>query len=210
MSTELEKYKPPTLAELVADKEMMFANDSLNVILNTPVPKSWIKEHPFAKIKVGAFNPDGTPQLSTQTGKQLTKEIQLPYVPVKRVMHTAKRIYGTVEWSIKSAFQCLNAFVVTGTITITNPVTGLKESNDGIGAAMIQMDAGATQGDLTAIKPVAIQLAAPAAESYAKKNAMEKFGAIFGGNIYDVDGIGNEAAFSENVRKTYSPGPKQD
>lgn len=209
MSTELQKYKPPTLAELIADKDMAFAQDDFNLLLNTPVPQKWIKEHPFAKIKVGAFNPDGSPQMSTQSGKQLTKEIQLPYVPVKRVMHTAKRIYGKVEWSIKSGFQCLNAFVVIGTITVTNPVTGEKESQDGIGAAMIQMDAGATQGDISAIKPVAIQLAAPAAESYAKKNAMEKFGAIFGGNIYDVDGIGNEPAFAEEVRKKYTPEPQK-
>ena len=95
--------------------------------------------------------------------------------------------------------------VVTGTLTITNPVTGEKESQDGVGAAAIQMDKDAKQGDLTAIKANAIQIGAPAAESYALKNAAEKFGDIFGGNIYDVDQTAYAPVFNEETRKSYKP-----
>ena len=179
---DIALYKPPTLVELIDDKEMAFAQDDFNMILNTPIPKQWIKEHPYVKIKVEG------------------KDIQLPYIPVKRVKYLLKRIYGKYEWSIKSAEQCLNAFVVVGTLTITNPVTGEKETQDGIGAAAIQMDKGATQGDLTAIKANAIQIGAPAAESYALKNAAEKFGDIFGGNIYDIDKTAYTPVFNDDMR----------
>lgn len=200
MSNKLVAYKAPTLADLISDKDMAFAQDDLNVILNTPVPKDWIKEHPFVKIKVPKHNPDGTPAIAQETGKPIMIDIQLPYVPIKRVKYLLKRIYGKYQWKITECKQVLNAMVVTGTLTITNPITGEKESQDGVGAAAIQMDKGATQGDLSAIKANAIQLGAPAAESYALKNAAEKFGDIFGGNIYDVDKTSYTPVFGDDVR----------
>ena len=183
MANEIIQYKPPTLAELIADKEMAYAQDDLNLILNTPVPTTWIKQHPMVNIKI-----DG-------------KNVPLPYIPVKRVKYLLKRIYGKYEWEVKECKQVLNAMVVIGKLTVTNPVTGEKESQDGIGAAAIQMDKGATQGDLSAIKSNAIQIGAPAAESYALKNAAEKFGDIFGGNIYDIDKTAYSPVFGEDVRK---------
>ena len=82
MGTELTTYKPPTLADLISDKEMAYAQDDLNVILNTPVPESWIKRHPYVNIEI-----DG-------------KKVGLPYIPVKRVKYLLKRIYGKYEWSV--------------------------------------------------------------------------------------------------------------
>jgi hypothetical protein len=176
---QIQKYKAPTIADLIADKEMAFAQDDLNMILNTPVPQQWIKQHPMVKA-------NGNP---------------LPYIPVKRVKWLLKRIYGKYEWEIKDCKQVLNAMVVIGRLTITNPVTGEKESQEGVGAAAIQMDKGATQGDLSSIKANAIQIGAPAAESYALKNAAEKFGDIFGGNIYDIDNTAYAPVFNEDVRR---------
>lgn len=175
---KLQKYTVPKIQDLIADKEMAFAQDDLNVILNTPVPQQWIKQHPMVKA-------NGQP---------------LPYIPVKRVKWLLKRIYGKYEWEIKDCKQLLNSVVIIGRLTIINPITGLKESQDGVGAAPIQMDKGATQGDLSAIKSNAIQIGAPAAESYALKNAAEKFGDIFGGNIYDIDGTAYAPVFGEDVR----------
>lgn len=184
MSKTVTIYKAPTLAELVSDKEMAFAQDDLNMIINTPVPKDWIKEHPYVNIKINGISKP------------------LPYIPVKRVKYLLKRIYGKYEWEVKECKQVLNAMVVIGKLTITNPVTNQKESQDGIGAAAIQMDKGATQGDLSAIKANAIQIGAPAAESYALKNAAEKFGDIFGGNIYDMDGTGYTPVYGSEVRNS--------
>lgn len=181
--SDIQKYVAPKIQDLIADKDMAFAQDDLNIILNTPVPAQWIKTHPYVTIKINGQNQ------------------QLPYIPVKRVKYLLKRIYGKYEWEVKECKQVLNAMVVVGRLTITNPVTGEKESQDGIGAAAIQMDKGATQGDLSAIKANAIQIGAPAAESYALKNAAEKFGDIFGGNIYDVDGTAYSPVFGEDVRR---------
>ena len=185
------KYKAPTLLDLIADKDMAFAQDDLNLILNTPVPQSWVKTHPMVTITVNGQN------------------VPLPYIPIKRVKYLLKRIYGKYEWEIKSCQQILNAVVIVGKLTITNPVTGERESQDGVGATAIQMNKGATQGDLSAIKANAIQIGAPAAESYALKNAAEKFGDIFGGNIYDVDStaytspFGNEKINVEDLQDLY-------
>lgn len=182
MANEIVKYVPPKLVDLIEDKEMAFAQDDFNMILNTPVPESWVKRHPYVKIEIEGKNQ------------------QLPYIPVKRVKYLLKRIYGKYEWEIKSCQQLLNSIVVVGRLTVVNPITGEKESNDGVGAAAIQMNAGATQGDLSAIKANAIQIGAPAAESYALKNAAEKFGDIFGGNIYDVDRTGYVPVYNDETR----------
>lgn len=165
---------------------MAYAQDDLNVILNTAVPEKWIKKHPYVNIKINGQN------------------TALPYVPVKRVKYLLKRIFGKYEWEIKECKQVLNAMVVIGKLTVVNPITGEKESMDGVGAAAIQMDSGATQGDLTAIKANAIQIGAPAAESYALKNAAEKFGDIFGGNIYDIDSTAYTPVFGADARSPVS------
>lgn len=182
MSTSIQKYKAPKLADLINDKEMAFAQDDLNLILNTPVPQDWVKFHPTVKIKING------------------EETPLPFIPVKRVKWLLKRIYGKYQWEVKECKQVLNAMVVIGKLTIKNPVTGEYESQDGVGAASIQMNKGATQGDLSAIKSNAIQIGAPAAESYALKNAAEKFGDIFGGNIYDIDSTAYSPVFPDEVR----------
>ena len=189
MSTELKQYKPPTMAELMdEDTQLMrFRQDNLNVILNTPVPEKWIKRHPFVKIKING------------------SEQNLPYISVKKVKYLLNRIFGSYQWEIKNVGQLLNAVYVTGKLTVVNPISGEIWSQEGCGATAIQMDKGATQGDLTAIKANAIQLALPSAESYALKNAAEKFGEIFGGNIYDTEDSHYTPVFSEEVRKSYKP-----
>lgn len=182
----------PTLADLSGDLELAFKNDDLNILLNSPVPASWVKQHPMVRIKV----PDGN-------GGEMS--IPLPYVPVKKVKMVFKRIFQKPKWEIKNVGQILNAIYVTGTLSAPNPITGEWESQDGCGAAPIQMDKGATQGDLTAIKSNAIQIALPAAESYAWKNAAEKFGDIFGGNLIDLDNAGYKPMFDEKTREMYNP-----
>ena len=54
---------------------------------------------------------------------------------------------------------------------------------DGIGAVDVQTRKGASAADLSAINSGAVQKAAPAAAAYAAKNAYDKLGRIFGGEI---------------------------
>jgi hypothetical protein len=145
------------------------------------------KKHPFVSVEING------------------KKQSLPYISVKQVKNLLKRIYGKYRWEIKREGQILNSVYVTGTLTVVNPITGEEESQDGIGATAIQMDKGATQGDLSAIKPNAIMIGLPSAESYALKNAAEKFGDIFGGNIYDPEQTQYQPVFPEHMRKTFDP-----
>ena len=61
---------------------------------------------------------------------------------------------------------------------------------DGIGACPLQTDQGAGAIEFNKIKSNAIMLAAPAAESYAFKDAAEKIGKIFGKDLNRKDEIG--------------------
>ncbi len=58
---------------------------------------------------------------------------------------------------------------------------------DGVGAAPIQTAKGAAATDFSQVNTAAVQMAAPAAESYAFKDAAEKFGKIFGKDLNRKD-----------------------
>ncbi len=60
---------------------------------------------------------------------------------------------------------------------------------DGIGASPIQTAKGSAATDFTQVNTSAVQMAAPAAESYALKDAAEKLGRIFGKDINRKDTI---------------------
>ena len=205
------KHQVPRLIDLINDTELRIKQDDLNIILNTPVPQQWVKQHPMAKVKIPKIDAaTGKQMISPTTGLPLTEEVPLPYIPVNKVKMLLKRIFGGYEWKINSCKQELNSMCVCGTLTIVNPITGQRQSNDGVGAAPIQMDAGASAGDLSKIKNNAIMIGAPAANSYAFKNAAEQFGDIFGGNIYDKDSSAYQQTFDEKTRQqSYKAEPKK-
>ena len=60
---------------------------------------------------------------------------------------------------------------------------------DGVGAAPLQTDKGAGAIDFNKIKNDAVMKAAPAAESYAVKDATEKIGKLFGKDLNRADKI---------------------
>lgn len=159
----------PTLEELHHDLELAGKNDALNQLLSTPPPQKWIKNHPYVNVKV------------ITEGKE--KSVPLQYLPVERVKFLLTRIFQRWEWQIKTASQLFNSVTVIGTLKVLDPITGEWIQNDGIGAVGVQTDAGKSASDMASIKTDAVMKAAPAAESYALKNAAEKFGLIFGGNL---------------------------
>jgi len=83
--------------------------------------------------------------------------------------------------------------VVTVRLHYQNPVDGEMRYQDGIGACPMQTakDAGAT--DFSQIKSDAVMKAAPAAESYAIKDAAEKLGKLFGKDLNRKDAFGYSA-----------------
>jgi len=167
--TNLTTTKPklPTLAELTEDTEMSLKDNALTVILNQPPPENWLQEHPMIK--------------------------GYKYLSVQRVEWLMTRIFGKVQTTIKDTKVLANSVVVTVSVTVTNPVTGEKETQDGIGACPIQTDKGAGAMDWNAAKADGVMKAAPAAESYAFKDACEKWGKIFGKDLGRKDAIGYDS-----------------
>jgi hypothetical protein len=77
---------------------------------------------------------------------------------------------------------------------------------DGIGAAPIQTDKGAGATDWNAVKTDGVQKAAPAAETYAVKDAAEKFGKIFGRDVsrkgsMNYTDLLKKSAFNDELEK---------
>lgn len=167
----------PKLAELHYDVQEAFKNDQLNLLLNQPAHQSWIK------------NP-----LSG-----------LPYLPIDKVEFLLTRIFQ--EWypevlNVQALFQSV---AVTIRLHYKNPLTGEWAFKDGVGAAPVQTDKGASAADLAAIKSDAIQKALPAAKSYAIKDAAECFGALFGSNLNRKDTIMFAGAYNTEPQPQQQP-----
>lgn len=153
---ELVKHEVPKLQDLLAESEDTQRQTQLTVILNQEPPQKWLLEHPMAKI---------------------------PYLPISRVEYLLTKIYGRWNVEVKDVKVLANSVCVTVRLFVTNPLTGQVEFNDGVGAAPIQTDSGKGAMDWNFAKSSGVQIAAPAAETYAIKDAAEKFGKIFGRDL---------------------------
>lgn len=151
---EKELIKLPTLDELI--KEQNKEDNAFMVLLNQEPPKQWIKQHPMTKGD---------------------------YLPIERVEYLLSRIYTKWWVEIKDTKMIANSVVVTLRLYVVNPVSGETQWNDGIGAMPLQTDKDKGAIDFNFIKNDAVMKAAPAAESYAFKDAAEKFGKLFGKDL---------------------------
>ena len=151
----------PSIQELYSDKPEKEKENNLNVILNQPPKKEWIKQHPQNK--------------------------SVQYIPVERIEYLLTRIYQkwcTEVKEIKLIGNSVNAIV---RLWVRNPLTGEWEYQEGTGAQPLQTekDVGAT--DFNKLKTNAVQLASPSAVSYAEKNAAARLGKIFGKDLNRED-----------------------
>lgn len=152
-----ELKKIPTMQELVQDTEASLKDNALSVILNQEPPATWLVNHPM----ISGYK----------------------YLPIERVEYLLTRIYTKWWVEIKNVQTVANSVVVTVRVYVKNPVTNEVEFQDGVGASPIQTDKGAGAMDWNAAKNDGVQKAAPSAETYAIKDAAEKFGKLFGKDI---------------------------
>jgi recombination DNA repair RAD52 pathway protein len=157
-----ELKKLPTLSELVTESEEKSKQSALTVLLNQPPPDKWVKEHPMTKIK---------------------------YLPIERVEYLLTRIFGSWSVQINDVKILANSVVVSVRLFVTHPLTLETIFNDGVGAMPIQTDKGQGAMDWNFAKANGVQLAAPAAETFAIKDAAEKFGKLFGKDLTRKDVI---------------------
>jgi hypothetical protein len=165
--------KLPTLSELVEDTELSIKDNQLTVLLNQAPPDSWLAEHPMIK--------------------------GYKYLPVQRVEWLMTRVFGKWSVCINDCKILANSVCVSVTVTVTNPITGERESQDGVGACPIQTDKGAGAMDWNAAKADGVMKALPAAKSYAFKDACESFGKIFGKDLGRKDAIGYDTLLKEST-----------
>jgi recombination DNA repair RAD52 pathway protein len=153
----MEIMKLPTMQDLITDTEDSLKQNALTVLLNQNPPAQWLVTHPMIR--------------------------DYKYIPIEKVEYLLTRIFGQWSVEIRSTQVVANSVVVTVRLHVTNPVNGQPMWQDGIGAAPIQTDKGAGATDWNAVKTDGVQKAAPAAETYAIKDAAEKFGKIFGRDV---------------------------
>jgi len=153
----------PTIQEIYNDKIEIIKQNKLNIILNSEPKTEWVKTHPFVK--------------------------NLKYLPIERVEYLLTMIFSKWSVEIKSVQLIANSVVVTVRLSVQNPITGNMDYQDGVGAMPIQVQKGQGATNFEKMNSSAIQIGTPAAESYAIKDAAEKFGRIFGKDLNRKDFI---------------------
>jgi hypothetical protein len=150
--------KLPTIDELYrSDSLPVLHKDAMfQLLVNQEPKKEWIKVHP------------------------MTKE---PYIPIERIEWLLTNIIVRYKVEILDSKQVANSIVVTVRLHYFDQLHNEWTFNDGIGAAPLQTDKGSGAIDWNKIKSNAVQIGAPAAESYAVKDAAEKIGKLFGKDL---------------------------
>lgn len=146
----------PTIEQLATNDEMTLQQNALMVLLNQPPSEKWLKEHPMSKTK---------------------------YLPIERVEWLLSYVFTFWRVEVRSTQVIVNSAVVCVRLYVTNPLNGQEMWQDGLGACPIQMNSQALPNDMSQLKTNGVQLAVPAAESYAIKDAAEKFGKLFGKDV---------------------------
>jgi hypothetical protein len=157
--------------------EQLKNQNDLNILLNHPPKPEWIKEHPFINRKdpnTGEWGP-------------------LQYLPIERVEYLLTSIFILWRTEVRQVQMIANSILVTVRVHYRNPVTDEMEWQDGLGASPIQTDEGASATDFSKVKSGAIMMAAPAAKSFAIKDAAEMLGKIFGKDLNRADQIAYES-----------------
>jgi len=158
------KIKLPTFADLVNQSEEKSNENDLQVLLNQEPLKDWVKTNDLAN------------------GSK--------YLPIDKIEYLLTRIFirwyvEVIEWKVIANSCCVHV-----RLHYLNILNDQKEEflfQDGLGAAPIQTNKGAKACDFNEVKNAAVQMALPAAETYAIKDAAEKIGRIFGKDLNRKD-----------------------
>ena len=177
--------KLPTLKEIIDGQVAVYEKyKGINVLLNQPPPASWIKKNTYA----------GNSE----------------YLPIDKIEYLLTSIYGDWFVKIKNVQMIGNSVEVTLTLFVKPIIDELQEalekakdqeriellkikhtrkredwyiSQDGTGAAAIQVDAGEKASNFDKIKAYGVATATPKAESIAIGDAADKFGRLFGKDL---------------------------
>jgi len=170
--------KIPTLQELYSDTVLVNKQNQLNIILNAEPKKEWVREHPYVK--------------------------GLKYLPIERVEYLLTMVFTKWRVEVKEVKLLANSIVTTVRVFVQDPVSGEWDWQDGIGAMPIQVSKGSGATEFDKMNSSAVQIGSPASESFAIKDACEKFGRIFGKDLNRKDNVNYDRLYqmvgmNENV-----------
>lgn len=135
----------------------------LKSVLNQTPNKAWIKNHPFAQGVV--------------------------YLPIDKVETMLDMIFQQWRVEILSISQLAQSICCTIRLHYLNPITKEWSYHDGVGAVPLRTDKGFSAADLSHIKSDAVATGAPAAKSFAIKDAAEHLGKLFGRDLNRKDAV---------------------
>lgn len=171
MNNQLQPTKQtrqlPKLEELYNDVELAGKHNELNKLLNCQPKPEWVKQNKFANNS--------------------------NYIPVGIIEFLLTSIYIKWRVEVKEVQVIANSVVVTIRLFVLDPITGEWDWQDGVGASPIQTKSGAAATDFGQVNTAAVQMAAPAAETYAFKDAAEKLGRLFGKDLNRKDDVNYDA-----------------
>lgn len=146
------------------DRQIEVANkDRLREVLSNAPAEQWIKPHP------------------------LNREVK--YLPIDKVETMLDAIFQDWRTEIKQISQLAQSICAIVRLHYRNPVTGEWTYHDGVGAVPLRTDKGKSAADLQFIKSDAVATGAPAAVSFAIKDAADHIGKIFGRDLNRKDTI---------------------
>ena len=166
----------PTMKDLIADQESNIKMNNLMVLLNQDPLDKWLVPHPMIR--------------------------NYKYLPIERVEWLLSRIFTKWWVEITDSKIVANSAVVTVRLFVVNPLDGKQWHNDGIGCAPIQTDKDAGATDFDKVKSDGVMKAMPSAETYAIKDAADKFGKIFGKDVGRKQQIDYMSLLKETTKET--------
>jgi hypothetical protein len=149
--------KIPDINEIYYDVVTAAKNTELNRLLNQEPKAEWIRTNKFANNS--------------------------KYIPVGTIEYLLTSVFTKWKLEIKQVQVIANSVVVSIRLHVLDPVTNEWDWQDGVGGAPIQTESGAAATDFSKVTNLAVQMAAPAAEVFAMKDAAEKFGRLFGKDL---------------------------
>ena len=164
MNKELAKQTKATITSLFKQLDLdVVPLEQLNVILSTPPPATWVKQHPFIK----GYN----------------------YLPIDKVEYLLRRCFKKYQIEVIKTAQLFNAIEVTVRVHYLNPATNEMLYHDGVGAQELQTTKGSgnLNMDMSNVNKGAVMMALPIAKSIAIKDACDHFGDLFGANLNRKD-----------------------
>lgn len=157
--------KSTDLVKFMSEERAVELKDQgeLREVLNNNPPSNWVEKHPFASGVV--------------------------YLPIGKVEHLLDVLF--LEWRVEvlSIAQLAQSILCTVRVHYKNPISGEWSFHDGVGAVPLKTDKGFSAADLAHIKSDAVMTGAPAAKSFAVKDAAEHLGDLFGRSLNRKDDL---------------------